>query len=247
MKRLPPRSAWTYRRLTHPCGVEVSDWQGVRSPFLSAHLHDEAQLSIVYSGLRRFGIGEEVFSVPAGSFIVIPAGVPHMSVGVGGVKTCSRDIFLSPDWAWSRSAAHVLLGEAPFPLTSAQDIDTDSLLNSLSRTDLLRKALRLERKLPAAVVEAVRCGNDSVAEIAREVGLSREGFIRKFAREIGMTPYAYRVAHRASRARAMLRREYAPAEAAQDAGFADQSHLGRVFRRNFGTTPAAYARVWRAQ
>ncbi len=247
MKSLPPRSAWTYQRLTHPFGVEASDWLGVRSPFLSAHLHEEAQLSIVYSGLRRFGIGEEVLSVPAGSFIVIPAGVPHMSVGVGGVKTCSRDIFLSPDWIWSQGASHALFGEVPFPLASAQDIDTDSLLDALSQMDFLRKALRLETKLPAGVVEAVRCGNDSVAEIAREVGLSREGFIRKFAREIGMTPYAYRVAHRASRARAMLRRDCAPAEAAQNAGFADQSHLGRVFRRNFGTTPAAYARVWRAQ
>ena len=32
------------------------------------------------------------------------------------------------------------------------------------------------------------------------------------------------------------------AAAAQDAGFSDQSHLTRLFRRTFGTTPGVY---WR--
>lgn len=241
------RSTWTYQRLSHPYGVEASDWLGTRSPFLSAHLHEEAQLSVVYSGFRRFRIGGEVFSVPGGSFIVIPARVPHMSVGVGGVTTFSRDIFLSTDWRSSESPSHALLGEIPSTLPRAHDLDTDSLLETLDNAVVIRKTLPLERTLPVEIVDAVRHRQLSIAEIARETRLSREGFIRKFAREIGMTPHAYRVAHRATRARAMLRRNYTPAAAAQDAGFADQSHLGRVFRRNFGTTPAAYARVWRGQ
>ncbi|MFS2116612.1 helix-turn-helix domain-containing protein, partial [Herbaspirillum frisingense] len=34
-----------------------------------------------------------------------------------------------------------------------------------------------------------------------------------------------------------------PAQVAADAGFADQSHLGRWFRRAYRITPAAYRRV----
>ncbi|MGI9506756.1 MAG: helix-turn-helix domain-containing protein, partial [Geminicoccaceae bacterium] len=64
--------------------------------------------------------------------------------------------------------------------------------------------------------------------------------------EMGMTPHAYRIAERASLARAKLRRGEKPAFAAYDAGFADQSHLGRVFRKAFGTTPARYRQAWRA-
>jgi AraC-like DNA-binding protein len=37
----------------------------------------------------------------------------------------------------------------------------------------------------------------------------------------------------------------APAKAAADAGFADQSHLGRAFRSHFGTTPKAYRQAMR--
>ena len=35
-------------------------------------------------------------------------------------------------------------------------------------------------------------------------------------------------------------RALAPAEVAADAGFADQAHLTRWFRRYYGVTPAAY-------
>ncbi|MDA7949472.1 MAG: helix-turn-helix transcriptional regulator [Hyphomicrobiaceae bacterium] len=247
MDSSPQRSVWTYQRLTHPFGVEASDWFGVRSPYLSAHLHDEAQLSVVYSGLRRFRIGGEEFSIPAGRFIVIPAGVPHISVGMGGIKTRSRDVFLKANWFAQERPCDVLLGEAPISLTQMRNAETDVLLDAFAGADVIRKALPLEPTLPAEIVEAVRDGDAPVAKITTEMRLSREGFIRKFAREMGMTPYAFRLAHKASRARAMLRRDCAPAAAAHDAGFSDQSHLGRIFRRTFGTTPAAYARVWRAR
>jgi AraC-like DNA-binding protein len=35
----------------------------------------------------------------------------------------------------------------------------------------------------------------------------------------------------------------APAPTAAAVGFADQSHLGRWFRRAYGMTPAAYRRI----
>jgi AraC-like DNA-binding protein len=47
--------------------------------------------------------------------------------------------------------------------------------------------------------------------------------------------------YRARKAQAMLRRGIPIADAACQAGFADQSHLNRIFKRLFGYTPGQYS------
>lgn len=79
-----------------------------------------------------------------------------------------------------------------------------------------------------------------IREIASRHGLSREGFSRAFLRRTGMPPHAYRLVCRLNDARRRLRAGEAIADIAADLGFADQSHLGRHFRRVFGTSPRAY-------
>ncbi|MNY79481.1 Helix-turn-helix domain protein [compost metagenome] len=46
---------------------------------------------------------------------------------------------------------------------------------------------------------------------------------------------------RASRARAFIRSGSPLAAVASEAGYADQSHMTRDFRRRYGLTPAAFA------
>ena len=57
------------------------------------------------------------------------------------------------------------------------------------------------------------------------------------ALELGITPHAYLIQSRARLARAMLASGLPIADAAAEAGFADQSHLTRAFARQFGITP----------
>lgn len=63
---------------------------------------------------------------------------------------------------------------------------------------------------------------------------------RKFTRDVGMSPHAYRIVDRLNAARRQLRAGAGIAETAVDFGFADQSHFGRHFFRVFGITPSAY-------
>jgi AraC-like DNA-binding protein len=57
-----------------------------------------------------------------------------------------------------------------------------------------------------------------------------------------MTPHAHVIQHRIAYARRLLLDGVSAAEAAIAAGFCDQGHLIRQFRRHFGVTPGALIR-----
>jgi AraC-like DNA-binding protein len=78
-------------------------------------------------------------------------------------------------------------------------------------------------------------------ELAALVGISRYALVRRFKAEVGQPPHSYHIALRVQRARRLIERGAMPVDAALAAGFTDQSHLTRHFRR-LGMTPAAYAR-----
>jgi AraC-like DNA-binding protein len=82
----------------------------------------------------------------------------------------------------------------------------------------------------------------SLDELARAVGENKFVLLRRFKRELGMTPRAYVVAARIAGAREHLARGASSAEVAMRWGFADQAHLTRQFRKSVGLTPAEYAR-----
>lgn len=79
-----------------------------------------------------------------------------------------------------------------------------------------------------------------VDELARIAGLNALQFSRAFRREHAITPYAYVLEIRIAHAKDLLGAGAPIAEAAADAGFADQSHLTRHFRRLVGMTPRKY-------
>jgi AraC-like DNA-binding protein len=88
-------------------------------------------------------------------------------------------------------------------------------------------------------------GNSSLAELAALCGLSRSSFVRAFRQTTGMSPHHWLLMHRARRAKDLLRGTKTPiAEIAIACGFADQSHLTRVFSKAFGISPGAWRRQW---
>jgi AraC family transcriptional regulator len=83
----------------------------------------------------------------------------------------------------------------------------------------------------------------SIAEVASECNLSRGYFIRAFSRATGRTPHQWLLEQRVAEARELLQRGDTPlSEIAITCGFADQSHLNRVFLRVVGTSPGAWRR-----
>jgi len=80
-------------------------------------------------------------------------------------------------------------------------------------------------------------GLEALAEMA---GLSTHHFARAFKQSVGMPPHGYVLQRRIEHAQQMLRKTDLPmSEIALSAGFADQSHLARHFRRITGRSPSA--------
>jgi AraC-like DNA-binding protein len=83
----------------------------------------------------------------------------------------------------------------------------------------------------------------TLAELAVLAGLSRYQVLRRFAAAYGVPPHTWLMQRRAEHARSLIRQGLALAEAATAAGFADQSHMTRIFTRQFGFTPGAWQRA----
>lgn len=81
----------------------------------------------------------------------------------------------------------------------------------------------------------------TVAELAREAGLSRTGFADRFTARIGVTPMAYVTSWRMQIAHeALVQRGLSVAEAAEISGYASESAFSRVFKKEIGVSPAAF-------
>jgi AraC-like DNA-binding protein len=83
-------------------------------------------------------------------------------------------------------------------------------------------------------------GNVSLQRLAELARLSPFHLSRVFAAEMGMPPHAFQTQLRITRAKEMLRRGWSISRVAIEAGFADQSHLTRHFKRLLQVTPGQY-------
>ena len=80
----------------------------------------------------------------------------------------------------------------------------------------------------------------SLNDLVEQSGIDRFRLNRHFTTAFGQSPHAYLVNLRLRAARQRLALGDTPADVASAVGFADQSHLGRWFRRALGITPGAY-------
>lgn len=90
------------------------------------------------------------------------------------------------------------------------------------------------------------CDPIGLAELAAAAGCSAWQLLRGFQREMKVTPHAMQQSLRVQQARRWLQQGMPLADAALQAGFADQSHFTHVFRRYTSLTPGRYQRIAQA-
>ncbi|WP_286238635.1 AraC family transcriptional regulator [Neptuniibacter halophilus] len=123
-----------------------------------------------------------------------------------------------------------------------------ALLKLMQRHGKERRAL----EEPAAArnrIELVRnflhdqpAADISLQELANLAGINSCHLVRQFQRYYGLPPHAYQIQLRVRLAQRLIRSGHRLMDAALDAGFTDQSHLNRHFKKTLGVTPGQYAR-----
>jgi len=164
----------------------------------------------------------------------------------GGLPFFAAGVLRDPHLANRILSLHVdICGQQLSPL------ETESrwmslLVNWLQRhAEQCRNSIPVFRHVRAAervreIIEDEWERKPTLRELSRAVQLSPFQILRAFARRYGMPPHAYLVQRQLREAKSLLDRGYSVAATACGAGFADQSHLHRHFKRAWGMTPGEY-------
>ncbi|MBF6466476.1 AraC family transcriptional regulator [Nocardia beijingensis] len=119
---------------------------------------------------------------------------------------------------------------------------------ALARRAARRPLVRSTAEPGAAIAHRVRAVLDdryldplSMDDLVEASGASRFALYRAFRANYGLAPSDYQRLLRLRAARRLIAAGRPVAEAAAAAGFADQAHLTRWFRRCYGITPGVYS------
>jgi AraC family transcriptional regulator len=142
-----------------------------------------------------------------------------------------------PDQANQLFVDHVLQG---LGIYIAQSYGGMRPLPSLTRGGLAPWQERRAKEILSANLD----GRVPLKEVAKECRLSVSHFSRAFHRTMGAAPHNWLLTHRIEVAKAKLRDgRLSLLDVALGCGFADQSHLTRVFTRIVGVSPGAWRRA----
>ena len=225
------------------------------------HRHDCYAVGLTLSGVQRFRYRGATWNGLPGQVHVLHPDELHDGEPGTAAGFAYRMVYLDP----------ALVGEAlgggalPFvvtPLLDGADLspwDFAAPLDALAAQDLVLALAgllaaaagrpgpgrRLEQAALARVRERLAAEPQrlpAMAELEACAGVDRWTLARQFRLAYGVSPSGYRVQRQVARAQALMRAGLALAAVAAEAGFADQSHFTRQFRRTVGLTPAQ----WRA-
>ena len=249
-------------RMLGPFSATVLDYQpGARLP---RHQHAPATLSLILEGAQRETVGSRQYDCPVHSAVLKGAGIEHANqVGAqptqglfveipaeteavlcdaagsslaaecfsdGGTRHLVRRIGL--ELRLRRPGASLILEGLLFELLG-------TLVRRLSPGPSRRDDPRLRRAMD--YLEANYRTRLTVAGVAARSGLHPSYLAELFLNAYGSSVGEWVRNRRLEFARDALRNPAMPISCiAARAGFADQSHLTRLFRARFGVTPAEY-------
>lgn len=236
------------------------------------HRHDTYAIGITLQGIQAFDYRGVAQHSTAGQVFVLHPDELHDGRAGSEAGFHYRILYVEPgligaaldDWRALPFVGQVVSDDRRLLAVIAPALaDLDLALEDLQRDQIvaalaqaLAEADRSVPRRPSTVDRhAVVRARDYLAagfehpvrssELEAATGLGRYALARQFRTCFGTSPYRYLVMRRLDRARALIAAGTPLAEAALAAGFADQSHLSRHFRRAYGLAPGRWAALAR--
>ena len=181
---------------------------------------------------------------------------PHLSQAfLGGLPPLIRlNIRDDPSGQWLENSLRFSVTQA-----ATRDAGASAMLTKLSEVFFVETLRRYQRELPPGETGWLAGARDpgvgraltlmhhrhahpwTIAELAREVGLSRTVLSERFRHFLDETPMAYLMRWRLRlSARALASSSQSIAEIAADVGYESEAAFNRAFKRENGLPPAAY-------
>ena len=238
------------------------------------HAHDSYALGYTLSGVQMFDYrGTRATSLPGDVMILHPDETHNGRAGTGdGFRY--RMLYLEPALVQDALMGRVRhLPFAPTPVCHHLGLrralwealgDLDEILDPLHANDLVLEIAEIllsldgtpPRPSPGLDITAVEqarryldahCTRTvNAEELEREAGLDRFTLTRQFRARFGTSPHRYMVMRRLARGKKAILDGRGLAEAANLAGFADQSHFTRHFKKGVGLSPGRWRALFRA-
>ncbi len=233
------------------------------------HVHDTWTLLIVDDGAVRYDLDRHQRGTPRDTVSLLPPNVPHNGSPATPHGFHKRVIYLDTtqlDESLTGSAVdgpdlvdpllrrrvgqlHAVLARRgdEFEAESRLALVTERLREHLSDQEPLGRARpgpdhsvarNLRDLLDERLLEAL-----TLKQAAGLVHAHPTHLVRVFSAAFGIAPHQYVTSRRVDLARRLLLDGRPPGEVAAAAGFYDQSHLARHFKRVVGVTPGRYARA----
>jgi AraC-like DNA-binding protein len=229
-----------------------------------SHTHDAWTVLIVDEGAVRYDLDRHEHGLAQAQVSLLPPHVPHDGRSVLPEGFRKRVLYLAPDRLdESLIGAAVDQPEYVDPLLRHRIHQLHRVLGD-GREDLEAQSRllfieeRLKQHLVRQVADPPNRPDPGVAADLRDLldAHVRDGItlddaaklvhahpvhlVRAFSREYGMPPHRYLTGRRVDLARRYLLDGRPAAEVATLAGFYDQSHLNRHFRKMLGVTPKSF-------
>lgn len=227
------------------------------------HSHPTFSIGAVDSGGSVFtGSKDGKVTLGVGSLVLVPAGCVHACNPLPDARWSYQMLYLDAQWlqanmpllcADSASVLHDPVLYRQFCAMNALLFSPASAAGkqaallaflhacAASRTTSLPSSAAVIPAQLRPVLQALQIQPlASLEQLSRLAGMSRYQLIRAFRAATGMTPHAFQLNLSVNRARSRLQAGTALAQLAHELGFADQSHLQRVFKAHTGITPGRY-------
>jgi AraC family transcriptional regulator len=233
-----------------------------RSEALPMHSHDNAHFCLVLSGSYTEQLESGEAERRPGDLIFYPAGVDHAErhhsrgrhfmIDLGAaVASRLQSADDQEPWTSDHGATRAAATRVFAEFRRARRIGTTTmrdLVDDLVATAVARELDRPRRPDWLGDVESrlreIAEGSPDLEELARQAGVHPVYLGRAFRKAYGCTPGHYLRRLRVLRAqRALAAADAEIADVAYAAGFCDQSHLNRVFKRQTGVTPGRYRKL----